>query len=37
MLAFVGLTNGLWFVWPLWSMWAALSLIYTNSYAVFGH
>ncbi len=32
---FVGLTNGLWFTFPLWAMYAAIVLIYTDSYAVF--
>ncbi len=32
---FVGLSNGLWFTFPLWAMWAAIQLIYTDSYAVF--
>jgi hypothetical protein len=32
---FVGLSNGLWFTFPLWAMYAAIVLIYTDSYAVF--
>ena len=32
---FVGLSNGIWFTFPLWGMWAAVRLIYEDSYAVF--
>ncbi|HHH27830.1 MAG TPA: hypothetical protein ENK57_05735 [Polyangiaceae bacterium] len=32
---FVGLSNGIWFTFPLWGMWAAIRLIYDNGYAVF--
>ncbi len=32
---FVGVSNGLWFTFPLWGIWAALQMIYTDSYAVF--
>ena len=32
---FVGLSNGLWFTFPLWAMYVAIVLIYSNSYAVF--
>lgn len=31
---FVGLSNGLWFTFPLWGMYVAAVLIETNSYAV---
>ena len=32
---FVGLSNGLWFTFPLWAMYLAVQLIYSGSYAVF--
>ena len=32
---FVGLSNGIWFTFPLLAMWASVELILTNSYAVF--
>jgi len=32
---FVGLTNGLWFTFPVWGMWCALQLISSNTYAIF--
>lgn len=32
---FVGLSNGLWFTFPVWAMWAAVKMIYSDSYAVF--
>jgi hypothetical protein len=32
---FVGGTNGLWFTLPLWGMYAAVQMIYANSYAIF--
>ncbi|MEQ9322777.1 MAG: hypothetical protein RIF41_26670 [Polyangiaceae bacterium] len=32
---FVGLSNGIWFTFPLWGVWAAVRLIYEDSYAVF--
>lgn len=32
---FVGLSNGIWFTFPVWGIWAALQLIYSDSYAVF--
>ncbi len=35
LLLFVGLSNGIWFSFPLWGMWAAIRLIYDDSYAVF--
>jgi len=34
--AFVGLSNGIWLVFPAWGIWAALQMIYADSYAVFG-
>ncbi len=34
-LAFVGISNGLWAVFPLWAMALAVDMIYTNSFAVF--
>jgi hypothetical protein len=33
---FVGVSNGLWFVLPVWAIWAAITLIFDNSFAVFG-
>lgn len=35
LVVFVGLMNGLWFTFPVWGMWAAIQLIYSNSYGVF--
>ncbi len=35
MALFVGLSNGLWFTFPVWAMVLAIQLIYSNSYAVF--
>lgn len=35
MAIFVGLSNGLWFTFPVWAMWAAIQMIYSDSYAVF--
>lgn len=32
---FVGMSNGLWFTFPLWGMYAAILLIESNSYALF--
>lgn len=32
---FVGLSNGIWIVFPLWGIWAALHAIYSDTYAVF--
>jgi len=32
---FVGLTNGLWFTFPIFAMFAAVTLIYSDSYAFF--
>lgn len=32
---FVGLSNGIWIVFPVWGIWAAYQLITTGSYAVF--
>lgn len=32
---FVGLSNGIWIVFPGWGIWAALQVIYSDSYAVF--
>jgi len=34
-LGFVGISNGLWLVFPLWAMGLAVHMIYTNSYSVF--
>jgi hypothetical protein len=34
-LAVVGATNGLWFVFPLWALWLCVGMIETNSYATF--
>jgi hypothetical protein len=34
---FVGLSNGIWLIFPLWGIWAAIRLIYDDSYAVFLH
>lgn len=34
-LAVVGATNGIWFVFPLWALWICVQLIETNSYALF--
>lgn len=33
---FVGLSNGIWIVFPVWAIWAAYQLVDSNSYAVFG-
>jgi hypothetical protein len=33
---FVGMSNGLWFTFPLWGMYVAVTLIETNSFAIFG-
>lgn len=33
---FVGLSNGIWFTFPLWGIWAAVRLIYDDSYAFLG-
>ena len=33
---FVGLSNGIWIVFPIWGIWAAIQMIYADSYAVFG-
>lgn len=33
---FVGLSNGLWISFPLWAMWLCISMIYSDSYAMFG-
>lgn len=35
MALFVGLSNGLWFTFPVWAMWAAVQMIYSDTYAVF--
>jgi hypothetical protein len=32
---FVGLSNGIWMTFPAWGIWAAIRLIYEDSYAVF--
>lgn len=32
---FVGVTNGLWFTLPLWGMYAAVQMIYADSFAIF--
>lgn len=32
---FVGLSNGIWIVFPAWGIWAALQLIFSDSYSVF--
>jgi hypothetical protein len=32
---FVGLSNGIWIVFPIWAIWAAVQLITTDSYAIF--
>lgn len=32
---FVGLSNGIWIVFPIWAIWAAVQLIFTDSYALF--
>lgn len=32
---FVGLSNGIWLVFPAWGIWAGLELIYSDSYALF--
>ena len=32
---FVGLSNGIWIVFPAWGIWAAIRMIETNSYALF--
>jgi hypothetical protein len=32
---FVGLSNGIWIVFPAWGIWAALQLILTDRYAIF--
>ena len=31
----VGLSNGVWFTFPVWGIWIAIQLIYTDSYGVF--
>ncbi len=31
---FVGLSNGLWFAFPLWGMGVAITLVYSDSYAI---
>lgn len=31
---FVGVSNGLWFTFPVWAMWVSYQLIVTNSYAL---
>ena len=33
---FVGISNGLWAVFPIWAMRLAVEMIYTDSYALFG-
>ena len=33
---FVGLSNGIWFTFPLWAMAVSVQLIYSDSYAIFG-
>lgn len=33
---FVGMANGMWFVFPMWAMWAGVRLIVTNDFSVFG-
>jgi hypothetical protein len=35
LVAVVGLTNGLWFAFPIWALWLCVRLIETNSYALF--
>jgi hypothetical protein len=32
---FVGLSNAIWFTFPLWAMWASVMLITNNAYTVF--
>jgi len=32
---FVGISNALWLLFPLWGIYAALTMIYSNSYAIF--
>ena len=32
---FVGITNFMWFVFPIWGLWASIQLILDGSYAVF--
>lgn len=32
---FVGLSNGIWLFFPGWGIWAAIQMIYADSYAVF--
>ncbi len=32
---FVGVINGLWFTFPLWAIYAGITMIYTNSFAIF--
>ncbi|MCZ6569554.1 MAG: hypothetical protein O7B23_05265 [Deltaproteobacteria bacterium] len=33
---FVGLTNGVWVVFPLWSIGLAIWMIYRDSFAIYG-
>ena len=35
LILFVAATNGAWFTLPLWGMYAALTMIYTNGYSIF--
>lgn len=32
---FVGTTNGMWFIFPLWGIWLCVMMIQSNTYAVF--
>lgn len=32
---FVGASNGMWFIFPLWGLWLSVWLIYHDSYAIF--
>ena len=32
--SFVGASNGLWFVFPIWGLWISTVLIYADSYAI---
>jgi hypothetical protein len=32
---FVGLSNGIWILFPAWGVWAAIQMIYSDAYAVF--
>jgi hypothetical protein len=34
---FVGASNGMWFVFPIWGMGVAIELITSNSFAILGH